>query len=161
MIDKPCEFSICQCIAWCAECKYNRQAFQVLDTLVRRLVHGVSTIKYDGQATLCISHDMCCNIEMASRKLIKRFANVCMGSVSPSIPWLYFLSLSTFCNYAVLYVMFGYCYFELLASAYGHGCASTWSGARSYLLHQPDYTASQYINAMFRDVLGLNRTVRT
>ena len=93
--------------------------------------------------------------------MIKRFANVCMGSVSPSMPWLYFL---TFCNYAVLYVMFGYCkigYFELLASAYGHGCASTWSGARSYLLHRPDCTASQYINAMFRDVLGLNRTVRT
>ena len=67
MIDKPCKFSIWWCIAWCAECKYNRQAFQVLDMFVCRLVHGVLTIKYDGQAALCISHDMCCNIEMASR----------------------------------------------------------------------------------------------
>ena len=54
--------------------------------------------------------------------------------------------------------MFGYCkigYFELLASAYGHGCAGTWSGARSYLLRRPDCTASQYITAISRDVLGL------
>jgi len=29
-------------------------------------VFGVLTIKYDGQATLCTLHDVCCNIEMAN-----------------------------------------------------------------------------------------------
>ena len=74
------------------------------------------------------------NKQKKCNKLQKRFGN----------QWVHgpcFLSLITFWNYSVLYVLLGYFKIEdwllQITCWYGQGYAGTWCGAKLYLLYRP------------------------